>query len=156
MVGIPRPYQVPRTYRPKFDRVDRPDARVLVADGTRYTFVLNGRDGREMGLDFDVSTAPTIYGSFTCSGAIFHASRAYGRGYEGSVGGFNVGLSMRYFDLEFHVGFFDGHTQKIDSIRAWSDPSLWYPGGSRYQGGDATPEVLRALEGEPGAYETVP
>ncbi len=65
MVGIPRPYQVPRTFRPKFDRIDRPDARVMVADGTRYTFVLNGRNGQEMGLDFDVSTAPTIYGSFT-------------------------------------------------------------------------------------------
>jgi prepilin-type processing-associated H-X9-DG protein len=63
---------------------------------------------------------------------------------------------MRYFEREMHVGFFDGHVERIDAIRAWSEPSLWYPQGSRFEGGDATPEVMEALEREPGAYETVP
>jgi prepilin-type N-terminal cleavage/methylation domain-containing protein len=156
MVGIPRPYQVPRTFRPKFDRIERPDARVLVADGTRYTFTLRGRDGVEMGLDFDVTTAPTIYGSFTSSGAIFHASRAYGRAYEGAVGEFNVDLSMRYFDREMHAGFFDGHAERLTGSRAWSDPTLWYPKGSTYEGGDATPEVVEALAADPHGLSTVP
>ncbi len=155
MVGIPRPYQVPWTYRPRFDRLSRPSARVLVADGTRYTFVLRGRDGTETGLDFDLTPAPTIYGSFTSSGATFHGSRAYGRGYEGSVGGANVDLSMRYFGHELHCGFFDGHAEKIGSERAWSEPGLWYPRGSTYEGGDATPEVEASLESDPQGLATI-
>lgn len=156
MVGIPRPYRVPRTYRPRFDRIDRPDGKIAVADGTRYTFVLRGRDGVEMGLDFDVSTAPTIYGSFTSSGAIFHASRAYGRGYDGSVGGFNVDLSMRYSDHDLHAGFFDGHAERFGASRAWSEPGLWYPKGSVYEGGDATPEVEASLALDSAGLSVVP
>ena len=156
MVGIPRPYQVPWSYRPRFDRIHRPEARIVVADGTRYTFVLRGRDGVEMGLDFDVSTAPTIYGSFTSSGAIFHQSRAYGRAYDGAVAEFNVDLSMRYAGRDFHAGFFDGHAERMAGKRAWSEPSMWYPGGSRFEGGDATPEVEEALSADPHGLSTVP
>lgn len=140
IAAIPRPYKAPARYRPRLDAIDRPGAKVLVADGTRY--LAEGLAG--LTLDFDVSPEPAIYGSFTSSGPIFHRSRAYGRAYL-RTGDENVRLSVRYFEGVAHAAFHDTHAERLGFDRVWGDPALWYPRGSTYEGGEATPEVEAGL-----------
>jgi type II secretory pathway pseudopilin PulG len=154
LTGIPRPYHPPSSYRPRLDLLARPDAKALVADGTRYVTEQLGPKGSGFTLDFDVSPEPTIYGSFTSSGPIFHSSRAYGRAYL-SGGDVNVSLSMRYYGHEMHVGYFDTHAERLGAGRVWSDPTAWYPRGSRYEGGDVTPEVAGLFAAQPARYGRV-
>lgn len=138
------PVDLNSAYRPRLDSVDRPDGKVAVADGTRYLANLGGGliGGARLGLDFDVTPAPTQYGAFTTSGPIFHKSVAYGRASPQTNGStLNVDLSMRFFDREMHVAMWDGHAERINSTRAWGDVGLWYPSGSTFTGTDATPEA---------------
>jgi len=137
------PVNVNSAYRPRIDLIDRPDGKVCSADGTRYLANLGGGliGGARLGLDFDVTPNSTTYGAFTTSGPIFHKSVAYGRNAPGLNGStLNVDLSMRFFDHEMHVSMWDGHAERINSTRAWSDVALWYPSGSTFTGTDATPE----------------
>ena len=154
LTGIPRPYHPPSWYRPRLDLLARPDAKAIVADGTRYITEQRGPKGTGFTLDFDVSPEPAIYGSFTSSGPIFHASRAYGRAYL-SGQSVNVDLSMRYYDREMHVGYFDTHAERLGAGRVWSDPTPWYPRGSRYEGGEATPELAGLFAAHPERYGRV-
>lgn len=131
--GFTTPVAVRSGYRPRLDLVGtQPSNKVIVADGTRYY---------DAGLlDFDVNPNPSIYGSFTESGPIFHSSTAYGRGFAGSPT--NTKLSFRHGgkNLDFNVAYFDGHARVMKSKEAWTDATPWYPGGSRYNGTQGTPE----------------
>lgn len=127
--GFRNPFTVPEGYKPKMNLIDRPDSKVCVADGTRYV-AQEGFGG--VILDFDVAPNSGTYGGFTTSGPIFNESVAYGRdALPESEGGINVDLSMRYFDREMHVSFFDGHAERIKALDAWANAEYWYPSGSK-------------------------
>jgi len=142
-------FQSPRSYFPRLERVGAPSAKVAVVDGTRFLDYRNsGRGGVAPTLDFDVDLRPQWYGSFNASSPVFHASREFGRAL-GNAGGrdVHIRMSMRHPGLRMNAAFFDGHAESIQSTRAWSDPSLWYPRGSVFnQPGDATPEVREAYQ----------
>ena len=155
MTGIERPFRTPARYRPRLDTLDRPEAKVLVADGTRYVTEQRGARGTGYTLDFDVSPEPGIYGSFTSSGPIFERSRAYGRTYL-ATSDLNVRLSMRFFDRQMHVAYFDTHAARLEGGEVWADPTPWYPRGSVFTGGEATPEVAARVGSDPQRYGKVP
>jgi prepilin-type N-terminal cleavage/methylation domain-containing protein len=139
-VSIPEPFAAPSSYRPRFDRIRAPSAKVIIADGTR--FVDTAAFGGAVSLNFDMTPNPGFFGSFLSSGPIFHESTAYGReALPERANEINVDYSMRYFDREMHIGYFDGHAERIGSERAWADVELWYPSGSQFTGGDVTPEA---------------
>ena len=130
------PVQVHARYMPRLDKVGfLPGAKVVAADGTRF-FPASG-------IDVQINTNPTpAGGSFLDSGPIFDASRAYGR----SVNSFptNTQLSFRHGGFNtMNAAFFDGHVRIIKSSEAYTDASLWYPSGSTFTGGNATPEASR-------------
>jgi hypothetical protein len=155
-VGWNLPYALPDTWRPRLSRVSRPDGKVAVADGTRYLTARQARTGAVVELDFDVTADPRLYSSFTSSGPTFESSRAYGRSYlPAGLPDYNVGLSMRFFDRELHAGYFDGHAGRMAGDEAWGDPTPWYPRGSRFVGGDATPEVLDAVGSTEGRFRRI-
>ncbi len=139
-----QPFRVPSTYRPRMDSIQNPSEKVIVADGTRYALVISGF-GSRVGLDFDATADPSIYGSFLSAGPIFHDSRAYGRGLFPGYNEFNVDYSIRYFNnSELHTAYFDGHAERITKQELYSDPTPWYPRGSRKTGGKITPEADEA------------
>lgn len=132
------PVTIPESFIPRAERVGtQVSNKVMIADGTRYY-------ANERFLDFDVSPAPSFYGSFTDPGPISHTeSRAYGRATRGLNGDqSNVLLSMRHPGLAMNAAYFDGSVRGLKSTQAYSDASLWYPTGSIYNsGGIATPEA---------------
>ena len=140
--GFTNPCTVPASYRPRTDLLARPDSKIAVADGTRYVATGGLIGGSSVVLDFDVASLATTYGGFTSSGAIFDKSVAYGRAYLGaSAGEANVDLSMRYFDHEMHVAYFDGHADRITQIEAYGHAEWWYPRDSTFTGQSATKEA---------------
>ncbi len=129
--GFDTPVAVPLGYAPRLDLVGtQPSKKVLAADGTRYFDPPR--------LDFDISPAPGIYGSFTDSGPIFHASTAYGRAHAGFP--INVALTFRHGNKSINCVYFDGHVGSMTAAQAWKDATPWYPGGSIYNGNNGTPE----------------
>lgn len=139
------PCTLPSTYRPRTDLLARPDSKVAVGDGTRYVSAQGGIGGATVILDFDISANASTYGGFTTSGPIFDKSVAYGRNtYPAAAGQINVQLSMRYFDGEMHVGYFDGHADRITANEAYSTVEWWYPRGSTFTGTNATAESKKA------------
>lgn len=152
MTSLPNPFRIPVSQRPVMSSVKNASMKAAVADGTRYVAV-GSSFGRTALLDFDFGPNPSIYGSFTASSPSFDASSgsvAYGRTYGKSIREVNVDLSMRFPGRQMHVGFWDGHSERINSTRAWSDPSIWYPSGSTYTGSSATPEIVKSYKvGEP-------
>lgn len=136
-VGFDTPVTVPDSYRPRFDLVGRLERKVLVADGTRYN--ATGASGAY--LDFDPDTSPRWYGSFVDSAPIYHGSTAYGRQSRPGLADERWKLSFRHTGHRIAAAYFDGHAGSIKAHDAWRDASLWYPTGSRYVGGDGTPEA---------------
>jgi len=136
------PFTVARGYLPKLDRMGPPSGKVAVADGTRYVVVQQGSQTR-VTVDFDVNPVATYFGSFTSSNPIYHNSVEYGRDAPTAPGGsdYHLRLSMRHGDRRMNAAFWDGHVETLGSARVWSEPSLWFPSGSTYAGGPATPEV---------------
>ncbi len=137
------PFTVQAGYKPQASAVKNASQKVAVADGTRYVQLASGFGGTTK-LDFDVASSPSLYGSFSSGTPAFDAasgSVAYSRTYGASIREFNVDLSMRFPGRQMHVGFFDGHAERINSTRAYSEPQLWYPSGSTYSGSSATPEI---------------
>jgi prepilin-type N-terminal cleavage/methylation domain-containing protein len=148
--GFPDPCTVPATYRPRTDLLARPDSKIAVADGTRYIATSGLIGGATVALDFDIASQATTYGGFTSSGAIYSdsgkGSVAYSRDYlPDSAGEANVDLSMRFFDHEMHVGFFDGHADRITQYEAYSHAEWWYPRDSVFTGQKATKESKEAF-----------
>jgi prepilin-type N-terminal cleavage/methylation domain-containing protein/prepilin-type processing-associated H-X9-DG protein len=125
------PVSVTANYLPRLDKVGtQPSNKIFAADGTRYFDPPR--------LDFDVSPNPSIYGSFTDSGPIFQQSTAYGRGHPGNP--INIKLSFRHPNQRINAVYFDGHAGDLSAQQAWKDATPWYPGGSIFTVGSATPE----------------
>jgi prepilin-type processing-associated H-X9-DG protein len=118
-------------YLPRLDKVGaQASNKIFAADGTRYYDPPR--------LDFDIAPNPEVYGSFTDSGPIYHPSTAYGRSHIGNP--INTKLSFRHPGQRINAVYFDGHAGDIPAQLAWKDATPWYPGGSIYNGGSATPE----------------
>lgn len=141
--GFTTPVQVNDGYRPRRHQVGHnPAQKILVADGTRYY------DPAVRVLDFDASPiARGVYGSFTDSGPIFNGSAAYGR--VSSSDPTNYLLSARHANRTLNAGYFDGHGASMRLRQAWTDPTPWYPGNSRWNGTNATPESIQFMQGRP-------
>jgi prepilin-type processing-associated H-X9-DG protein len=141
LTSAPNPFMTPDGFRPQMSLIKNASMKAVVADGTRYVATGSSFGSRNALLDFDFSPAPSIYGSFLEAPATFHDCRAYGRKYGASVSEINVDYSMRFPGRQMHVGFFDGHAERITSTRAWSDATIWHPSGSEFTGTGATPEI---------------
>jgi prepilin-type processing-associated H-X9-DG protein len=129
-VGFSTPVAVAQSYRPRLDQVGtQPSNKVIVADGTRYL------DGD---LDFDITPKPSIYGSFMDAGPIFNDSAPYGRARPDNPK--NWQLSFRHPGYVMNVAYFDGHVGNMSNKKAWTDATPWYPGGSTFNGTNATAE----------------
>lgn len=133
------PVRVNDRYRPRLDLLGvQPSNKVLAADGTRYY------DPLDRVLDFDIDPNPGFAGSFLDGGPIFQRSTPYGRGFGGYP--LNVQLSFRHGKREqFNVAYWDGHVRNMRNAEAWKDPRPWYPGGSVFNGINATPESQQFL-----------
>jgi prepilin-type N-terminal cleavage/methylation domain-containing protein/prepilin-type processing-associated H-X9-DG protein len=132
------PVTPPKAYKPRLDLVGRGERKILAADGTRY----DANDGNGTGhLDFDPDCSPDWYGSFVDSGAIYNGSTAYGRETSSASADGRWKISFRHTGPSMNVAYFDGHGGALKSADAWRDASRWYPTGSKYVSGDATPEA---------------
>jgi len=137
--GHADPATTPAMYSPRLDKIGTQlSSKVLASDGTRYLAMPSGR------LDFDVSPAPNQYGSFTDPGPIFHGSTAFGRAYASSDQR-NVKLSFRHSGA-INACFFDGSVRSIRPEVAYRRVEYWYPSGSVFMGGDATPEAMQQYQ----------
>jgi len=134
MYGFTTPVEVFKGFRPRISLVGvQASNTIFSADGTRYYDSAAGR------LDYDISPNPDIYGSFTDSGPIFHRSTAYGR--NGPAGARAVAtLTYRHPGQSIRALYFDGHVGSMTDKQSWKDATPWYPGQSKFTGGDATPE----------------
>lgn len=120
-------------YRPRMDKIgNQLSNKALFADGTRYF---------ESGiLDFDIQTHGSTYGSFVDSGPIFHGSTAYGRAFADAPT--NLKLTFRH-NKGINTAFFDGSVRNLSQDTAYRRVDYWYPTGSTFTGGPATPEALQ-------------
>jgi prepilin-type N-terminal cleavage/methylation domain-containing protein/prepilin-type processing-associated H-X9-DG protein len=127
------PVDVTEKFSPRFEKVGiQLSMKAMIMDGTRYL------DGNE--LDFDIASNPSWFGSFTDGGPIYHGSTAYGRDSSSPSGGQGWKLSFRHPNRSMNVFFFDGHGASMKSEEAYREPKYWYPSGSIFTGGEATPE----------------
>jgi prepilin-type N-terminal cleavage/methylation domain-containing protein/prepilin-type processing-associated H-X9-DG protein len=137
--------EMPKNYRPRMDQAGgQLSAKILAADGTRYADKL----GSGIFLDFDPDTTPKWHGTGTDAGAIWHDSVAYGRK-SGEKPDNRHLLSFRHPGVTFNVVMFDGSARNMKNEEAYRNPALWFPTGSTYLGGDATPEAISFMKGKP-------
>ncbi|MEK6675033.1 MAG: prepilin-type N-terminal cleavage/methylation domain-containing protein [Planctomycetota bacterium] len=137
-----------RDFVSQVGRVGSPARKIAVAEGTRYV-TASGT------VDHDITTYPSLFGSFTCTGAWWSASTEHGvRAGQGSLNyggrqvvkgspslGRNLSLSYRHGrpsggarTAEKNQGtiealFFDGHVSRLGD-RDSRDLHLWYPAGA--------------------------
>ncbi len=149
---IDTPVQIPGRYIPRADQVGRqPSSKVIVADGTRFY----AKQGGATYLDFDTDCTPQYYGSFTESGPIYHGSTAWGREVRNDCADDRAKASFRHNNT-IQAAYFDGHVGVIKPDQAYRDATPWYPGGSRYNGGNGTPESLQYYASLPIAQRVIP
>jgi len=134
------------TYKSQLTQVGNPSQKVAAADGTRY--LLGDL------LDLDPYHDPGLFGSFTCSGAWWSGSTAYGvkagtRNWNdrpvgaGSPGlGRNLALTYRHGARGATSGaalankgkinalFFDGSVRRLSDYES-RNPVYWYPKGTK-------------------------
>ena len=137
-----QPVTIANGAQPRVDLVGtQAGNKIVAADGSRYLSTDSGGV-----FDFDISTSPSIYGSFLDSGPIFGGSTAYGS--LASAGGGAVLFPLNQ-DLSFRHGkakdrlmasYFDGHAGNLSKKQALTDATPWYPGGSVYNGIDGSLE----------------
>ena len=133
----PNPATLPRNFVPRLDRIGiQLSNKVMVADGTRY---YSGDDFEKI-LTIEPSTNANNFGNFTASSPIFFNSREYGRG-PANNNGLGLPISFRHSGLTINTGRFDGSVQPMRTTQVWSDAVPWFPGGSEWRGGSATPET---------------
>ena len=144
MLSHPNDPRKPVSFRTRLDMVGvSPSAKVMVADGTRY-WQDNG------GLNFDASTVPGLYGSFTAAGPIFHGSTEYGRAFFRSPSQTNVRLSYRHRNQTMNAAYFDGSVRSMTSTESWTNPNPWHPSGAIWTGRDVTPESAQFMQEQQG------
>ncbi|MEL7473915.1 MAG: prepilin-type N-terminal cleavage/methylation domain-containing protein [Planctomycetota bacterium] len=126
------PITMPRSYRPRLDRVGTQTSnKIMIADGTRFYGPLSGGG---LGLDFDPNYAPRTYGSFTTSTPMFSGSRAYGNPNDvPDEDTTNRALSYRH-NGSINAAYFDGHVDSLTEDESKSDPTPWSPSGGVWTG----------------------
>lgn len=125
--------QQPRSFKPLFTRVGTvPSDKVMFADATRYW---TGEI-----LDFDISPAPSIYGSFTSSTPQFIGSTAWGEEGNDPGGQGQIELTFRHPGDSTNTAYFDGHVGSMSKEEVWGDPNPWHPTGTEWVTGSHTPE----------------
>jgi prepilin-type N-terminal cleavage/methylation domain-containing protein/prepilin-type processing-associated H-X9-DG protein len=139
VTGHTAPVTVPSNYRQRRDRVGQnPANKAFFSDGTRYYDSTAGNEH----LDFDWSKAPRWYGSFISSGPIYNDSEEFNRSPMAAK------LSARHTGMTMEVGYFDGHVAVMRFQQAKTDPTPWYPGGSKFVNqGAATSESIQFMAG---------
>lgn len=137
---------VPSSFRPRYDKVGRASGKVIVTDGCQFLTDDNV-------LDFDVDHKAR-HGAFIARGPIDAGCFAFSRG-EGALTS-RVGwkLSVRHNgNTRLNTARFDGSVRSVSLEEAYSDPRLWYPSGSRWNGdASATAESLEFMSGEDVVY----
>jgi prepilin-type N-terminal cleavage/methylation domain-containing protein/prepilin-type processing-associated H-X9-DG protein len=138
---IATPVNVNTNYRPRLDLLGtQPSMKIVAADGTRFL-----RKAPPL-LNFDSNPTPEIYGSFTEASPIYHGNTAYGRAIRSGANApadHRHVLSFRHAGRAINTAYFDGHVSRMRSEDAWTSAWPWYPGGSVYNGGNATPESIQ-------------
>lgn len=147
MISHPRGPQQAKGFRHRMDRVGTSaSSKIMFADGTRYW-----EDSE--GLDIDSATNPiastsTGFGSFTSSSPIFDGSTAYGRNFGGASDTLNNQLLSYRHAESFNVARFDTSVNTMSQAESYIDPNPWYPTGTLWVEGDATPEAISFMEAQ--------
>lgn len=134
-----------RRFRQQITRIGvSPGQKVMFADGTRYP-------SNQLGLDFDPSVNPTLFGSFTESNPIVRGGTAYGRQpFSGEVQvPANQQLSYRH-DGRMNIAQWDGSVTTITQAESYTNPNRWWPSGSRWTGSEATQESIQFMQEQQG------
>lgn len=135
-------------YRSKIENIGNAGRKLMATDGTRYL-------DTDLSLDFDITVAPTFFGSFTSNsawwaGCTSHGVRANTANWNGQSvsigspsGGANLSLTYRHgagargangTDARGNLGtlngaFFDGSVRRLND-RQSREIEYWYPRGS--------------------------
>jgi len=147
--GFNTPGLVPSSYEPRLDLLGvQAGVKVLAADGTRFLAPVTG-------LDFDIDPRPDYFSSFCDSGPLFEQSAAYGHSTSADYPN-NAKLSYRHprppNDRRggvMDVAYWDGHAGSMTQLESYSNPIPWYPGGTLFNGTNATSEF-----GQNTAFQT--
>lgn len=139
--AVPQSHQgliAPRaSYRPRVDLIGtQASGKGFASDGTRYL------ERATQKLDFDITSSPSLFGSFLESTPIFDGSTAYGRNAALSNGLVpeNVKLSLRH-NGQANTLFFDGSVRRLATKEFYGNAALWNPTDSVFNGVGATPEA---------------
>lgn len=124
----------PPNYVPREDLVGTQlSSKALFTDGTRFY----AEDADLTGLDFDASITG-FYSSFADS-PTFNGSAAWGQARNTAPR--NIAFSKRHADRKVNTAYFDGSVRSMSDLQFYSDPTPWWPTGSRYQGGNIPPQM---------------
>jgi prepilin-type N-terminal cleavage/methylation domain-containing protein len=130
--GFNTPGLVSPSYQPRLDLLGvQASAKVFVADGTRFD--------APTGLDFDIDPKPSYFSSFSDSGPLYRFSAAYNQG-NGVDYPENTKLSYRHPGPQINVNYYDGHCAPMTQRDSRRNPIPWYPGGTLFNGTNATTE----------------
>ncbi len=135
-----RPVDPRASYRPRVDLVGTQTSnKVFAADGTRYLSDTGASAGQ---LDFDISSRPSIYGSFLEQSPIWEGTTAWGRDANLSNGQVpdNHRLSLRHPGGTANALFFDGSVRRPRREEFYGNVSFYFPTDSVFNGVGATPE----------------
>lgn len=139
--GFRDPCTVRADYIPRFDLVGTQlSHKVMAMDGTRYY------DIPRRVLDFELSANPNRFGSFCDSGPGFDGSTSHGRNRpEGPNNPTSLRLSYRH-NRSMNAAFFDGSSRIVTADESYRRVDFYYPSGSIFTGGSATPESLATFQ----------
>ena len=125
-------------FTPKFSSARNPVNKLAITTGTRsYT-----SDGT---LNWDASPSPRFFGVFTTNAPVFRDSRAFSAT---RSGGGVVPITYRHGG-RLVTARFDGHVSGVTRAESF-DPTLWYPQGSTFVGGQDTATESRNFGYAPG------
>ena len=123
----------------RFERIGTTSDKIMFADGTRY---VDGSDG--LVYDIDIHHKPSIFGSFTSSGAWWTGSTAYGIGFREKTNDGRIPRDRSPSDGQnqlwtyrhgcdkggkINASFFDGHIESLTNRKS-RNINYWYPRGT--------------------------
>ncbi|MBL0928086.1 MAG: prepilin-type N-terminal cleavage/methylation domain-containing protein [Phycisphaerales bacterium] len=130
------PVTVVPSWIPRMDRIQNSSNKVYAADGFRYF------DGA---ADFDASPDTQFYGSFSDSSPVRTACVAWGSvGFSAAVNGAQLPLSYRHKGRMNTIRF-DGSSKLVNDYDS-RDPTLWFPSGSVFTGGEHDPRSVNFIK----------
>lgn len=126
------PVEVAGGFAPRFSSIANQSNKVAITTGTRFV-------DSTLVPDFDASASAPTYGAFLTSGPIFARSTAFGQpGSGNSSDGANFDLTYRHRG-NLLTAMFDGSARVMTEQESYN-PDHWYPTGSEWDGGNATPQ----------------